>query len=415
MKKILVIPSWYPTEKDKVNGSFFQEQARILSDNYDIKVLYIQFINRPKIELTPGSIIRLGSHMLKFFLLRHKKVLLPDEEIFLLPPLLYHVFLTFTLTKKSFYKIVSRIYLKKIKQLIDDGWSPDLIHAHSVHFAGIIGLQAKLKLNIPYVLTEHMPFNILSYPKCIQKNIKESFLKSDCVLSVSYDKVRQLGMNGIDIEPNIVYNFIDENMFDAMVIPYQHGSPLKIISIGAASYLKDHLTLLKALNIIKSKGISFTLTMIGLRTWGENETYDSIIRFIETNGLKRNIQVIDSVPRREIIKYLLLNNIFLITSIAEGLPVSVLEAMATGLTVIATKHGGTEDILTQETGILVNIKDFQDIADKLIDIYSGTRQFEPKIIRDHVVSICGRKVFRERLSNYYDQIISKNNADKNEK
>ena len=292
---------------------------------------------------------------------------------------------------------------------------PDLIHAHSVHFAGIIALQAKQKLNIPYVLTEHMPFNILSYPKCIQKNIKESFLKSDCVLSVSYDKVRQLGMNGIDIEPNIVYNFIDENMFDAMVIPYQHGSPLKIISIGAASYLKDHLTLLKALNIIKSKGISFTLTMIGLRTWGENETYDNIIRFIETNGLKRNIQVIDSVPRREIIKYLLLNNIFLITSIAEGLPVSVLEAMATGLTVIATKHGGTEDILTQETGILVNIKDYQDIADKLIDIYSGTRQFEPKIIRDHVVSICGRKVFRERLSNYYDQIISKNNADKNEK
>jgi glycosyltransferase involved in cell wall biosynthesis len=411
MKKILILPSWYPTPDDKINGSFFQEQAKILLNKYDVKVLYIKFYNRPSINLSFRSVALLTKHLLKFIIQRNEKVQFANDELFLQPPLYHYVYLTFGLTQKSFYKSIGRIYIKKIKELTDSDWKPDLIHAHSVHTAGIIALKVKQELSIPYVITEHMPFNILSYPKCIQGTIRESFYKADCVLSLSYDKVRQLGMSEINIEPKIVYNYVDESIFKSTIQRYQFETPLKIISIGAASYLKDHITLLKALKIIQSKGIPFNLTLIGLKIWGGNDTYENIIRFIESNELGDNVQIIDKVSRSEIVKYLLMNDVFLITSIAEGLPVSVLEAMATGLTVIATKHGGTEDILTPESGILVKIKDYQDIADKLIDIFYGRIKYEPKIIRDHILSICGKKAFSERISHYYDQVIYRNNPE----
>ena len=40
MKKILIIPSWYPTPDTKV-GYFFQEQAQILQDKYDVRILFV--------------------------------------------------------------------------------------------------------------------------------------------------------------------------------------------------------------------------------------------------------------------------------------------------------------------------------------------------------------------------------------
>ena len=49
MKKILIIPSWYATPVTKV-GFFFQEQAEVLQDQYDIRVLFIvpQQLSRKK-------------------------------------------------------------------------------------------------------------------------------------------------------------------------------------------------------------------------------------------------------------------------------------------------------------------------------------------------------------------------------
>ncbi|HQN16567.1 MAG TPA: hypothetical protein PLC90_09435, partial [Bacteroidales bacterium] len=41
MKKILIIPSWYPTPQNKLIGNYFREQALILNDNYDFFVVYV--------------------------------------------------------------------------------------------------------------------------------------------------------------------------------------------------------------------------------------------------------------------------------------------------------------------------------------------------------------------------------------
>ncbi len=403
MQNILIIPSWYPTPDDKINGSFFQEQARLVSDRFDVKVLFIRFNARPSIRSFLKTPISTCIAFLKFILKPRKRNQFPADEIFLNPELIEYSVSAFGITRHGLFKKRLDCYLAALDELIATGWRPDLVHAHSVNLGGLVARRIKEVYGIPYVITEHVPFALNNYPAYMQDDIKSAFEEADIVLSLGYDKVRQLGISGIHVEPNLIYNFVDEDEFNKVCRPYRPGSPLKLISIGAASHLKDQRTLLRALKVLKEKNIPFKLTLVGMKTWGDlyYETLDCITQY----GLASEVTVVDQIERGNVPDYLSANQIYLMTSVAEGLPVSVLEAMACGLFVVATRHGGTEDILNAESGVLVEVKNHQKIADRLEDIYRGDIRFEPQIIREHVVSLCGKDAFGSRLSGYYMQAM----------
>ena len=79
--------------------------------------------------------------------------------------------------------------------------------------------------------------------------------------------------------------------------------------------------------------------------------------------------------------------------------------MATGLFVVSTRHGGTEDITTKQTGSLTEIKNYLKIYQILEEIYHGKIILNPKKIREHIISICGNEAFKTRLTGYYNKIL----------
>jgi len=405
-KKILVIPSWYPTENDKINGSFFREQSKLMTDNFDVRVLHLKFEERPALRGGGKALFLAFIYFSKLPFSKMRQINLPSDEVFLHPPLTLYSLAVFGVTKRRRFTGRMNAYLNAVNRLIEEGWVPDLVHAHSVNLAGLAAQKIKEKYNIPYVITEHIPFSLDGYPEYLRHVVRKAFENADIVLSLGYDKVRQLGMSGIDVDPNIVYNFVDEELFNVLCDKYKPGNELSIISVGAASFYKDHRTLLRAILHLRNKNIPFKLTLIGLKVWGDDNLYNSIIEFIYDNNLQNQVEIIDKVDRDAVAIYLSKNNIFILTSIAEGFPVSVLEAMASGLFIVGTRHGGTEDIINSEVGVLVPIKDYIKISDILEDIYNGKIIFEPQKIRDYIVSICGKKPFLERITSYYNKAIS---------
>lgn len=378
-----------------------------MNGHFDVKVLFFRFVSRPSIRALLKAPIRTGMEWVRLIFQgkSRTRTQLPADEVFTNPPLIEYRLRTISFTRRHRHKKRLDAYLEALGELIASGWKPDLIHAHSVNMGGLVAQRIKEVYGIPYVITEHMPFALCSYPDYMRDEIKEAFRNADKVLSLSYDKVRQLAMSDIDVEPNLVFNFVNEEMFNKLCAPYRPGLPLKLISIGAASHYKDHRTLLRAMGLLKERGVPFQLTLIGLKAWGG--LYGETLEFIRVNGLAAAVNVIDRIARDEVPDYLAAHHVFVLTSIQEGFPVSVIEALASGLFIVATRHGGTEDILTPGSGALVEIKNFQKIADRLEDIYRGNIHFEPAAIRDHVVSICGTDAFKQRLIGYYERAMEK--------
>ena len=408
MKNILIIPSWYPRPDDKINGSFFQEQARLVNGHFDVKVLFFRFVSRPSIRALLKAPIRTGREWVRLIFQgkSRTRTQLPADEVFTNPPLIEYRMRTISFTRRHRHKKRLDAYLEALGELIASGWKPDLIHAHSVNMGGLVAQRIKEVYGIPYVITEHIPFALCNYPDYMRDDIKCAFRNANEVLSLGYDMVRQLAMSDIDVEPNLVFNFVNEDMFNKLCAPYRPGLPLKLISIGASSHYKDHRTLLRALVLLKARGVPFTMTLIGLKVWGG--LYDETMEFISTNDLSLDVKVIDRLTRDEVPDYLAVQHVFVITSIFETFCVSIIEALASGLPVITTNHGGGSiDLIEKATGVVVPVRDYLSIADKLEDIYRGNIRFEPEAIRDHVVSICGTDAFKQRLIGYYERAMEK--------
>ncbi|MDD9894109.1 MAG: glycosyltransferase [Gammaproteobacteria bacterium] len=403
--RVLVLPSWYPNAKDKINGSFFQEQAKLIhnSPDTDVKILICRFPTRPS-TWSIRQPIKTFLNILKIVCQIRTISDFKDDETLTSPPLLEINQSTLNPIKRFRYKQRIRVYLRAFDELLSSGWRPDILHAHTVKMGGLAAYHISKKYDIPYVITEHSPFHLANFPKFMRREIKDAFSTADQVLSLGYDKVRQLGMSDIHVEPRLIYNFVDETIFEKVCAAYQPSEKLRIISIGAASPLKDHSTLLKALYELKQRKINFQLTLAGLKIWGSE--YNAILKKIADLTLQNEIRLVDRIDRQDVPSHMKGHNCFVITSIAEGLPVSVLEAQACGLFVVATRHGGTEDILTPNTGALAEVKNHTKIADHLENLYRGKIKHDPRLIRQQIISTCGTEAFRNRQISFYKQAIN---------
>lgn len=405
--RLLILPSWYITPKHRIGGSFFQAQANLIRDDYDTRVIFVQKRMRPSIKKTLRMPLANIDEWLDYLRGDHDPVLLPDDEVFSSPPLFLYQRRMFAAIGRKPHVAVLRAWMNCVNTMIASGWRPDLIRAHTAYPAGVVAKRIKAIHGIPYLISEHKPFSLFRFERELQSEIKESFKSADLVLSLSHDKVRQLAMSGIDVNPNIIFNFVDETVFKGLAPEYISGRPLQLVTIGAGSFYKDHKTLLRTVRILVDAGVPFHLTIIGLDVWGEQETRVETLAMIRQLDLVDRVSIIGRLSRSEIAEILPQFNVFVITSIQEGFPNSVLEALACGLFVVATRHGGTEDLLNDSMGRLTSIKDVAGLASILESIFRGEISFAPSIIREQVIRICGREAYRARLLGYYEQVCQK--------
>ncbi len=97
----------------------------------------------------------------------------------------------------------------------------------------------------------------------------------------------------------------------------------------------------------------------------------NLISLIQKSNLSKNVILLDGSPYSEIPRYISASDIFVLPSISEGLGLVVLEAMASGKPIVATRVGGLQDILFNNiNGLMVEPKNSNGLAKAIIKILS---------------------------------------------
>ncbi len=240
----------------------------------------------------------------------------------------------------------------------------DLIHCHTP-VGGVMGRIVGKKLNIPVLYIAHGFHFYKGAPlinTLIYKNIEKHYAKFTDALVV---------MNNEDFEAAKKMKAKRVYKINGIGLPQQKTSAgdleklklelnisdddIVLLSVGELNENKNHIAVLKAL-------LKLDLNNIKYFVCGRGNKLDFYNEFIKENNLANNVKFLGF--RRDILDILKLTDIFIMPSIREGLPVSIMEAMDAGLPIIASNIRGCVDLVTNN-GILVNLENENGFADAI--------------------------------------------------
>ena len=171
---------------------------------------------------------------------------------------------------------------------------------------------------------------------------------------------------------------------------------LRIITIGRFTDQKDHQTLLKSLNEIKDK-IDFKLLIIGR---GVNKY--KISNYIKENNLKNNVKILPF--QNNPFKYLIMSDLFILTSKFEGLPNVLLEAAVLKKFIISTNcpTGPREILQNGKGGFLFKIGDYKNLSQKILNYHQNKKRLKVKVNNNY--KNLKRFDINKNLQKYYTEI-----------
>ena len=164
---------------------------------------------------------------------------------------------------------------------------------------------------------------------------------------------RELGVGARVCVPHrsvVVHNAVDVRAFAE---PKSPGGLPRIISVGRFAYPKDYATFVEALARIDA---DYRASFVG-----DGPDHAAVAADIRRRAAGR-VKLLGA--RRDVRELLAAADLFVLSSRSEGLPISVLEAMAAGLPVVATSVGGVSELVVDgETGFLVPPADPRALAE----------------------------------------------------
>lgn len=271
---------------------------------------------------------------------------------------------------------------------------PDIIHSHFLG-NGYITVNALKKFSVPIVHTEHS--SALNQPS-IHSRMREMathvYRNVDKVIAVSIPLQARLKML-LGVESSYIPNVVDTSLFK-----YENCKKTKecfnVISVGNLTRNKGMDVLIKAFNGAFDRSRCVQLFIVG--EGPEKKYLNSIIRSL---SLEDKIFLTGSMERNEIVNIMRECHCFALTSRSETFGVAYVEALATGLPVIATRCGGPESFVNDENGILVDVDDIEEISGALQRMYDGIDTYVGQQIADQASENFGpAKVAKEILSVY---------------
>jgi sugar transferase (PEP-CTERM/EpsH1 system associated) len=181
-------------------------------------------------------------------------------------------------------------------------------------------------------------------------------------VDIPREKVKQL-YNGVDLSR---FNQLDESGITDVLPPEFAKDCFIIGTVGRVAAVKDQLTLLKAFDILV-KGGSELSDKLRLVIVGDGPLFADLERQVYDLGLDEKVWL--AGDRKDIPALLRSMDVFALPSLGEGISNTVLEAMATGLPVVATRVGGNPELVDdQNTGALVPVGNSEELARVLLDI-----------------------------------------------
>jgi L-malate glycosyltransferase len=281
----------------------------------------------------------------------------------------------------------------------------DIIHVHdsmSHMMAYLAGLSGN---TVPIILSRRVDFAVRNSPISRKKYNYSGIKKIICVS----EKIKHT------LEPDIkdkskltiVHDGIDLDRFgntkSTGILRKQYHIPENANIIGnvaALSPIKDYFTFIDTAEILISKKPDLYFFIIG-----EGKMKKKLQDYIDHKGLTKYF--IFTGFRKDIQAIMPELDVFLFTSINEGLGTSILDAFAAGIPVVSTNAGGIPEMVEHnKTGLLADVKDSKTLAEHVLSLLNN-ESLRNDLVNNarEKVKFFSKQIMAEKTFGYYEEIL----------
>jgi len=384
--KLLIVPSWYPTNIHPESGTFFRDRAKILQRcGFSITIA-------THILHSTRDILKFKQNVNNAYpKVEDGVVIYKTESINPFPKM----------PRKTFnnYK---KLILTLIKNVINKS-KPEFVFINSSLYGGAALAKYLHDKMIPFMVSEHLKEFI----------IKDQFslFQKECI-NECYNYTSKIITTSKVLKNNIINNFNADSK-KVLLIPNpadteyflpkrsKIGDTFTFISVALLRSEKRLDILIKAFAILSKQIPNIVLTIIG-----DGPEKDKLKLLTHKLGVNNRINFIGYQKKTAIADILRNNDALVLSSDVETFGVVIVEAMSVGLPVIATKCGGPESIVLSETGILVESNDKNKLSGAMKYMVENYDNYDSKAIRQIAIKTYGDKAYGDNIMNAIGSVLS---------
>jgi glycosyltransferase involved in cell wall biosynthesis len=337
---ILLLPRWYPNETDPQLGVFIQKHARAIALNHSITVFYAQPYTKELESYTTND----GVKEYRYY---YKYNSSPLGSL---------------INGYRYFKCWLK-FKRDVKLYKKDGYKPDLFHAYIFLRTILIIWYEKLYHRIPYVYSEQwsglLSGKINDYSFLRRWLLKRNFKKAAAVSAVSQALAKQIQAFSGRNDLQVIRNTVEPTDLSQR---NKENEKIKILLVAdLVDEIKNISDVIKAIHTISKETSHLELRIVG---GGTDEQ--------KLKQLANDLQLLDSViyfdgkmDNRGVYDKLLQSDFLVVNSKFETFSLICAEALVCGIPVIATRCGGPEEIVSEESGILIPVDDIEALKNAI--------------------------------------------------
>lgn len=380
---VLILPSWYPRYEGDPGGSFFRDQAHGLADaGVKVGVVFSDLRG-------PKSYFR-GSRRAGISVKQDG----PVAEI------RSHGFNWFPRNMDGFEWLWRRHADKALSVYFKRFGMPDVVHAHSMEPAASVAAHLHHRYGIPFIITEHSTFHIRDLGSArVKRKCAKLARTSAANLAVSEvfaHKLNRIYGGNWRYLPNIVGSRF---LSHPLITPCE--GELRLVSIALLARHKRMDLVVEAVAYLRDRGWDAALTIIG-----DGPERQSLEQQVASLGLTNKIKFAGLVAAFDMPTALANGHLLVSASEFETFGVTLIEGMALGMPVVATRSGGPDSIVTPAVGKLVDEWSATAIADAVESIMNNIDHFQPAKLRAFCAARYSAPVISDALKAIYAEVTA---------
>lgn len=248
-------------------------------------------------------------------------------------------------------------------------------HSHFTYGATAIAWWLQSLFGIPYVVTLHGSDVFFDDVKDLKRKLENAthliciseFNKSFILEKYDVDE-NNASVIGMGVDPVSSSDIIQQTQ------ELSSTNTVKLLNVGRLSEQKAHTLLLQACERLTQQGYKIECTIVG-----DGELKEQLSSEIRRRGLENTVQLAGAKYHEEVLSMYQHFDLFVMSSVAEGMPIVLMEAMGRGLPVVGPDISGIPELFDHgNAGALFKTGDLDDMCRAIKECIDNTADSEAK-------------------------------------